>query len=53
MANDLIADRTDRVVKSDAAWRAELTPDATFESGTGWPNFASSGAALTFKPGDP
>jgi peptide methionine sulfoxide reductase MsrB len=56
MSNLLAADRTDKIVKSDAAWRAPLTSDATFESGTGWPSFgqpASNGAALAFKPGDP
>lgn len=43
MSNDLIADRTDRVVKSDAEWRAQLTPDATFVAGKP----ASNGAVPT------
>ncbi len=40
------ADRHDRIVQSDAEWRAELTPRTSQLN-------RENGATLSFKPGDP
>lgn len=55
MSNLLAADRTDKIVKSAAAWRAQLSPEQsriTRQRGTERA-YCINGAALAFKPGDP
>jgi peptide methionine sulfoxide reductase MsrB len=55
MSNLLAVDRTDKIVKSDAARRAQLTPERyriVPQHGTERA-YCINGAALAFKPGDP
>ena len=55
MSNLLAADRTDKIVKSDAAWRAQLTPERyrIVPQHDTERAYCINGAALAFKPGDP
>lgn len=63
MSNTLASERADRIVKGDAEWRAQLTPEQhriMRQHGTESPlnrekraGYCINDAALTFKPGDP
>lgn len=55
MSNLLAVDRTDKIVKSDAARRAQLTPERyrIVPQHDTERAYCINGAALAFKPGDP
>jgi peptide methionine sulfoxide reductase MsrB len=56
MTNSALASRADRIAKTDAEWRTQLTPEQHYvtrdgPSATTGRRDCINGAALTFKPG--